>query len=193
MMPGATALYAMSLMITSKGAFFLTDTHVHDDPSAAQIAEMALMCARHVRRFGIEPKIALVAHSDFGSHDDRLRAEDARSAGALRERAPDLEIDGEMQADTALSQAIRDRVLPNSRLKGEANVLVMPNLDSANIAFQMAKSSPMPSRSARSSSASPSPRIFLCLPTARGIVNMTAIAVAEAQSDVEAGQRLAAQ
>ena len=128
MLPGATSLYAMSLMITSRGAFFMTDTHVHENPSAEQIAEMAVMSAAHVRRFGIEPKIALLAHSDFGSHDDRSSRKMREALALVRARAPELEIDGEMQADTALSQATRDLVLPSSRLKGEANVLVMPNL-----------------------------------------------------------------
>jgi malate dehydrogenase (oxaloacetate-decarboxylating)(NADP+) len=194
MMPGATSLYAMSLMITSKGAFFVTDTHVHTDPSAAQIAEMALICAGHVRRFGIEPKIALVAHSDFGSHDDSSSRKMREALSLVRERAPDLEIDGEMQADTALSQATRDLVLPNSRLKGEANVLVMPNLDSANIAFQMAKviAEALPVGPILIGVAQPA-HILTPSVTARGIVNMTAIAVAEAQSDAEVGQRLAAE
>ncbi len=194
MMPGATSLYAMSLMITSKGAFFVTDTHVHTDPSAAQIAEMALICAGHVRRFGIEPKIALVAHSDFGSHDDSSSRKMREALSLVRDRAPDLEIDGEMQADTALSQATRDLVLPNSRLKGEANVLVMPNLNSANIAFQMAKviAEALPVGPILIGVAQPA-HILTPSVTARGIVNMTAIAVAEAQSDAEVGQRLAAE
>jgi malate dehydrogenase (oxaloacetate-decarboxylating)(NADP+) len=194
MMPGATALYAMSLMITSKGAFFLTDTHVHENPSAEQIAEMAVMSATHVRRFGIEPKIALVAHSDFGSHDDRSSRKMREALRLVRERAPGLEIDGEMQADTALSQATRDLVLPGSTLKGEANILVMPNLDSANIAFQMAKvvADALPVGPILIGIAQPA-HILTPSVTARGIVNMTAIAVAEAQAEDEQVHRLAAQ
>jgi len=124
-------------MITNKGPFFIADTHVRRDPSAPEIAEIALMCAAHVRRFGIEPKIALVSHSDFGSDDTPSTVKMRDALEILRERAPDLEADGEMQANTALSQAMRDLVLPASRLKGEANVLVMPNLDAANIAYTM--------------------------------------------------------
>ncbi|MGH6795260.1 MAG: phosphate acyltransferase, partial [Methylocella sp.] len=135
--PGATDLSAMCLMITNKGAFFIADTHVRRDPTAPEIAEIALMCAAHVRRFGSEPKIALVSHSDFGS-DDTPSARKMRDAlEILRQHVPDLEADGEMQANTALSQAMRDLVLPSSRLKGEANVLIMPNLDAANIAYTM--------------------------------------------------------
>ncbi|MEA2858437.1 MAG: hypothetical protein QOC72_476 [Methylobacteriaceae bacterium] len=194
MMPGATSLYAVSLLITSKGAFFLTDTHVHENPSAEQIAEMAIMSADHVRRFGIEPKIALIAHSDFGSHDDRSSRKMRQALALVRERAPALEVDGEMQADTALSQSTRDVVLPGSTLKGEANVLVMPNLDSANIAFQMAKviADALPVGPILIGVAQPA-HILTPSVTARGIVNMTAIAVAEAQADQEEVQRLAAQ
>jgi malate dehydrogenase (oxaloacetate-decarboxylating)(NADP+) len=194
MMPGATSLYAVSLIITSKGAFFLTDTHVHENPSAEQIAEMAIMSAGHVRRFGIEPKIALVAHSDFGSHDDRSSRKMREALTLVRERAPGLEIDGEMQADSALSQAVRDLVLPNSTLRGEANILVMPNLDSANIAFQMAKvvADALPVGPILIGVAQPA-HILTPSVTARGIVNMTAIAVAEAQAEREEEQRLAAQ
>jgi malate dehydrogenase (oxaloacetate-decarboxylating)(NADP+) len=194
MMPGATSLYAVSLIITSKGAFFLTDTHVHENPSAEQIAEMAIMSADHVRRFGIEPKIALVAHSDFGSHDDPSSRKMREALALVRERAPSLEIDGEMQADTALAQATRELVLPNSRLKGEANLLVMPNLDSANIAFQMTKviADALPVGPILIGVAQPA-HILTPSVTARGIVNMTAIAVAEAQADHAQVHRLAAQ
>jgi malate dehydrogenase (oxaloacetate-decarboxylating)(NADP+) len=194
MVPGATSLYAVSLLITSKGAFFLTDTHVHENPSAEQIAEMAIMSAGHVRRFGIEPKIALIAHSDFGSHDDRSSRKMREALALVRERAPALEIDGEMQADTALSQTTRDLVLPGSTLKGEANVLVMPNLDSANITFQMAKvvADALPVGPILIGLAQPA-HILTPSVTARGIVNMTAIAVAEAQGEHEQVHRLAAQ
>jgi malate dehydrogenase (oxaloacetate-decarboxylating)(NADP+) len=194
MLPGATSLYAMSLMITSRGAFFMTDTHVHENPSAEQIAEMAVMSAAHVRRFGIEPKIALLAHSDFGSHDDRSSRKMREALALVRARAPELEIDGEMQADTALSQATRDLVLPSSRLKGEANVLVMPNLDSANIAFQMAKvvADALPVGPILIGVAQPA-HILTPSVSARGIVNMTAIAVAEAQAEQDNVHRLAAQ
>ena len=184
----------MSLLITSKGAFFLTDTHVHENPSAEQVAEMAIMSAGHVRRFGIEPKIALIAHSDFGSHDDPSSRKMRDALALVRERAPALEIDGEMQADTALSQMTRDLVLPGSTLKGEANVLVMPNLDSANIAFQMAKvvADALPVGPILIGVAKPA-HILTPSVTARGIVNMTAIAVAEAQAEHEQVHRLAAQ
>ena len=184
LLPGATDYSAMSLMITTKGAFFITDTQVRHNPNAAEIAENAMMAARHVRRFGLDPKIALVSHSDFGS-DDSVSALKMREAlKIVRDTAPDLEVDGEMQADTALSQEIRDRVLPTSRLDGEANVLVMPNLDAANIAYQMTKmmADALPVGPILLGAALP---VHILTPsvTSRGIVNMTALAVAEAQSE----------
>jgi malate dehydrogenase (oxaloacetate-decarboxylating)(NADP+) len=184
LVPGATEFSAMSLMITSKGAFFLTDTHVRHDPAAFEIAEMALMCARHVRRFGLEPKIALVSHSDFGSDEAPSSVKMREALEILRKRAPELEVDGEMQADTALSQAIRDRVLPSSRLTGEANVLVMPNLDAANIAYTMTMviADALPVGPILIGAAKPA-HILTPSTTTRGIVNMTAVSVAEAQGE----------
>lgn len=131
----------MSLMITNKGAFFLTDTHVRRDPNAQEIAEMTLICAQHAPAASASNrKSRSCPHSDFGSDDTPSAIKMREALSLIHERAPDLQCDGEMQADSALSQIlIRDRVLPHSRLTGEANVLVMPNLDSANIAYQMTK------------------------------------------------------
>jgi malate dehydrogenase (oxaloacetate-decarboxylating)(NADP+) len=182
LVPGATNLSAMCLMITGKGAFFIADTHVQRDPAAPEIAEMALMCAAHVRRFGIEPKIAFVSHSDFGS-DDTPSARKMRDAlEILRERAADLEADGEMQANTALSQALRDLVLPASRLKGDANILIMPNLDAANIAYTMTMvmADTLPVGPILIGAAKPA-HILTPSVTVRGLINMTAVSVAEAQ------------
>ncbi|HUI19984.1 MAG TPA: NADP-dependent malic enzyme [Methylocella sp.] len=182
--PGVTAPSAMCLMITGRGAFFIADTHVHRDPSAPEIAEMALMCAGHVRRFGIEPKIALVSHSDFGSDNTPSALKMREALEILRERAPDLETDGEMQANTALSQAMRDLVLPSSRLKGEANVLVMPNLDAANIAYTMTMvmADTLPVGPILIGTAMPA-HILTPSVTVRGIINMTAVSVAQAQGE----------
>ena len=183
LLPGATALSAMSLMITNKGAFFLADTHVRLDPSAEAIAEITLMTAEHVRRFGIEPKIALVSHSDFGSHTTPSALKMRKALELVRAADPKLQVDGEMQADSALSQMIRDRVLPNSTLRGEANVLVMPNLDAANIAFQMTKlmADALPVGPIILGARKPA-HVLTPSVTARGIVNLTAVAVAEALS-----------
>jgi malate dehydrogenase (oxaloacetate-decarboxylating)(NADP+) len=184
LVPGATDLSAMSLMITSKGAFFLADTHVRRDPSASEIAEMTLLCAAHVRRFGIEPKIALLSHSDFGSENAPSAIKMRHALEILRQQAPDLEADGEMQANTALSQAMRDLVLPSSRLKGEANVLIMPSLDAANIAYtmMMIMADALLVGPILLGAAKPA-HILTPSVTARGIINMTAVAVAQAQGD----------
>ena len=181
--PGVQELAAMSLMITNKGAFFIADTHVHDNPDAHQLVEIALRAATEVRRFGIEPKIALVSHSDFGSHDSASARKMREAARLLAERAPELEVDGEMQADTALSDIIREKVLPHSRLKGEANVLLMPNLDAANIAYQLTKvlADALPVGPILLGAAMPA-HILPPSTTARGVVNMTAMAVVEAQN-----------
>ncbi len=180
--PGVKDLAAMSLMITSKGAYFLADTHVRNDPTAEEIADMAVLCAAHVTRFGIDPKIALLSHSDFGSSDNGSPLKMRKALEILREVAPSLEVDGEMQADTALSQMIRDKVLPGSRLKGEANVLIMPNLDAANIAYQLTKvlADALPVGPILIGTSKPV-HVMTPATTSRGVVNMTAVAVVEAQ------------
>ncbi len=184
--PGVTDFAAMSLIITSKGPLFITDTHVRHDPADFEIAETALMCAHHVRRFGLEPRIALVSHSDFGSDDSASPQKMRRALAILRQRAPDLQVDGEMQADAALSQTIRDLVLPSSTLRGEANVLVMPNLDAANIAYSMTIiiADALPVGPVLLGGALPA-HILRPSTTSRGIVNMTAFAVGEAQGAAE--------
>jgi malate dehydrogenase (oxaloacetate-decarboxylating)(NADP+) len=181
--PGAKDLAALSLIVTGQGAYFLADTHVRPDPSAEEIADVAIACGNTVRRFGLTPKIALVSHADFGSFDTPSARKMRTALALIRERAPDLEVDGEMGADTALSQMARDRVLPNSRLKGEANVLIMPNLDAANIAFQVSKmlANALPVGPLLIGPAQPA-HILTPSVTARGIVNITAAAVVEAQA-----------
>jgi malate dehydrogenase (oxaloacetate-decarboxylating)(NADP+) len=181
--PGTQEMAALSLVITSKGAYFLADTHVRPNPSAAEIADMTIACASHVRRFGMAPKIALLSHADFGSDDSRSSVKMRQALALIRERAPELEVDGEMQADTALSDMIRERVFPNSRLKGEANVLIMPNLDAANIAFQFTKvlADALPVGPILIGPAKPA-HVLTPSVTARGIVNLTAVAAVEAQA-----------
>jgi malate dehydrogenase (oxaloacetate-decarboxylating)(NADP+) len=180
--PGARELAALSLIITGKGAYFLADTHVQPDPPAQAIADMTIACADHVQRFGIAPKIALVSHSDFGSSDTPSACKMRDALALIRERAPHLEIDGEMAAETALSEAIRERVYPESALTGEANVLIMPNLDAANIAFQSLKvvADALPVGPILIGPARPA-HVLTPSVTARGIVNLTAVAVVEAQ------------
>ena len=185
--PGVTDFAALALVITSKGPFFIADTQVRPEPTAQELAEMAACAAVHVRRMGLEPKIAFLSHSDFGSYDTDSARKMKQATELLRKHHPDIEADGEMHGDSALSEESRARVLPHSTLKGQANVLIMPNLDAANIGYQMTKMladalpvGPIligPSRPAH---------ILTPSVTARGIVNMTAIAVVEAQE--RAGQ-----
>jgi malate dehydrogenase (oxaloacetate-decarboxylating)(NADP+) len=179
--PGMRELAAMSLMITQRGVTFLTDTHVQAEPSAEAIADTVMMCAAHVQRFGITPKVALVAHSDFGDFDTAATVKMRTALGLIRQRAPGLEIDGEMQADTALIESVRQRKLPSSTLKGEANLLVMPDLSSANVAYQVLKvfGDALPVGPILLGTAMPA-HILTGSVTSRGVVNMTAIAVAEA-------------
>jgi malate dehydrogenase (oxaloacetate-decarboxylating)(NADP+) len=181
--PGVRDFAALSLVITSRGAYFLSDTQVAPDPTAEEIADMAALAAAHVRRFGLAPKIALLSHSDFGSYDSASSRKMRSACELLSMRHPDLEVDGEMHGDSALNPLHRSRVLPHSRLKGEANVLVMPNLDAANIAYQMVKEfgdalpvGPILMGVARTA------HILTPSVTARGIVNMTAVSAVEAQS-----------
>ncbi|WP_375466068.1 NADP-dependent malic enzyme [uncultured Methylobacterium sp.] len=183
LLPGVTQCAAMSLIVTKKGAYFLADTHVRQDPSAEEIAELAVACAGHVARFGITPKIALLSHSDFGQSDTASAMKMRTALGLIGERAPNLQVDGEMQADSALSELVRDRVLPGSRLKGVANVLIFPNLDAANIAYQFAKvlADALPVGPLLIGPAKPA-HILTPSVTARGIVNVTTAAVVEAQA-----------
>ena len=181
-LPGVSDFAALALMITSKGAYFIADTQVRPNPSAEELAEVAAMAAIHVQRFAMKPKIAFVSHSDFGSYDTESSRKMRRAAALLRERHPEIESDGEMQGDTALSEAARKMILPHSMLDGVANVMIMPNLDTANVAYQMIKvlGDALPVGPILVGAARPA-HILTPSVTARGILNMTAIAVVEAQ------------
>jgi malate dehydrogenase (oxaloacetate-decarboxylating)(NADP+) len=137
--PGAATYAAMNAVILPNRTVFIADTYVNDDPSAAQLAEITMLAAEEIRRFGLQPKVALLSHSSFGTSDDP-QARKMREALALIEAAdPALEVDGEMHGDAALSEVVRRQVFPNSRLKGDANLLIMPTLDAANISFNLLK------------------------------------------------------
>jgi len=137
--PGANDYAAMNLLMLPNRTVFLCDTYVHEDPTAAQIADMTVLAAEEVRRFGVTPKVALLSHSNFGSADTPSALKMRAALALVQARAPDLEVEGEMQGDAALDEALRLRAFPNSRLKGPANLLVMPTLDAANIAFNLLK------------------------------------------------------
>ncbi len=180
---GAHDVSALQALVLSKGTYFVCDTQVSLEPSENELVEMTLLAAEQVRRFGIEPKVALLSQSDFGSSKASQARKMRRAVELIRERAPGLAIDGEMKADAALSQAIRDRIFPGAQLEGAANLLIMPNLDAANIAFNALKVlgdgiavGPMLIGSAAAA------HILTPSVTVRGIINMTAIAAVDAQS-----------
>jgi malate dehydrogenase (oxaloacetate-decarboxylating)(NADP+) len=181
-LPGISEYAALSLLISSKGAHFIADTQVRPNPTAEELAEVASLAAAHVQRFNIKPKIAFVSHSDFGSYDTDSSRKMRRATQLLKEKHPEIEADGEMQGDSALSAVTRDLVLPQSNLEGEANILIMPNLDAANIAYQMIKSlaDALPVGPILIGPARPA-HILGKSVTARGILNMTAVAAVEAQ------------
>ncbi len=136
---GVQSTAAMTGVINPQGVFFFVDTHVQDDPTAEQIAESTLQAAYRMRLFGIEPKVALLSHSNFGSHDSRDAEKMRQARDLLRKRAPSLNMDGEMQGDTAWDEALRRRIMPNSTLAGRANLFVLPNLEAANIAYNLVR------------------------------------------------------
>ncbi len=180
--PGASRIYGLGCLILSHGPLFICDTQMVVDPSAEQIAEMAVLAAEAVTEFGITPKVALLSHSNFGASDSESARKMRRALALLRERAPELEVDGEMHADAALVATIRDRAVLDSRLRGTANLLVMPTLDAANIAFTLLKaaSDGLPVGPMLLGMAKP---IHVLVPsvTARGIVNLSAFAARQAR------------
>ncbi|GAB4199843.1 MAG: NADP-dependent malic enzyme [Wenzhouxiangellaceae bacterium] len=136
---GTDTVGALSVMTGEGGTYFVCDTHVNANPTAEEIAELTVMAAEKVRLFGITPKVALLSHSTFGSHRDDSAMKMKRALQLILAMDPDLEVEGEMPGDAALSEEIRMRVFPNSRLKGSANLFVMPSLDAAHIAYSMSR------------------------------------------------------
>ncbi|MDF3023515.1 MAG: NADP-dependent malic enzyme [Alphaproteobacteria bacterium] len=130
---------SLAVMIINKGTFFLCDPFVNPNPTAEQLCDMTLMAAEEVRRFGLVPKVALLSHSDFGSVERPETIKMRQATQLIRERAPELEVEGEMTGSAALDEGIREMMFPNSELKGQANLLIMPNIDAANIVFHMMK------------------------------------------------------
>ncbi|GBG03178.1 malic enzyme [Azospira sp. I13] len=180
---GHETLAAMNHLLLPNRALFLCDTHVNENPDAEQLADIALMAADTVRRFGLTPKVALLSHSNFGSSQSASARKMAAAAEIARSKAPDLEIDGEMHGDSALSEEIRQASDPDSPLKGEANVLVMPNLDAANISYNLLKMTggegvtigPILMGVAKPV------HVLTATATVRRLVNMTALAVVDAK------------
>ena len=181
---GVRRYAAMNALILPARTVFICDTYVTQDPDAEGIAEMTVLAAEEIRRFGIVPKVALLSASNFGSLWSPSAEKMRRALGLINERAPELEIEGEMHGDAALSEEIRLRLFPRSRLRGEANLLIMPSLDAANIAFNLLKTAagggvtigPILLGAARPV------HILTSSASVRRIVNMTALAVADANA-----------
>ena len=180
--PGARNYAAMNMLLLPNRTVFICDTYVNYDPSAEQIAEMTVLAVEEIRRFGIQPRVALLSHSSFGAADTPTAVKMRRALGLIESVAPGLEIEGEMQGDAALSQEIRDRVFPNARLKGAANLLVMPTLDAANIAFNLLKTAAGDGITVGPILLGVARPVHILTPSAtvRRIVNMTALIVVDA-------------
>ena len=182
--PGVRHYAAMNTLILPTRTVFICDTYVTADPDAEHIAEMTLLAAEELKRFGVSAKVALLSASNFGSIDTPSSAKMRRALKLIKERAPELEIDGEMHGDAALSEEIRLKMFPRTTLRGEANLLVMPTLEAANISFNLLKTAagggvtigPILLGTARPV------HIVTPLTTVRRLVNMTALAVADANA-----------
>jgi malate dehydrogenase (oxaloacetate-decarboxylating)(NADP+) len=187
--PDAHCFAAMNMLLLAKHTLFVCDTYVNENPSAEQIAEITLMAAKEVRRFGLEPKVALLSHSNFGSVRSESALKMAAARAIIEQRAPWLEVDGEMHGDAALSQEIREKLYPDCRLKGEANVLIMPNVDAANIAFNLIKATSGDGITVGPVllGAAKPVHILTATATVRRLVNLTALAVVDANHLRESG------
>jgi len=182
--PGVKNYYAMNVLLLPKRTVFICDTYVNFDPAAEQVAEMAVLAAEEIRRFGITPKAALLSHSSFGTSDRPTAVKMRQALALIQARAPELEIDGEMHGDAALSDEVRRAAFPHSRLKGEANLLLMPTVDAANIAFNLLKTAAGDGISLGPVLLGSAKPVHILTPSAtvRRIVNMAALTVVDANA-----------
>ena len=182
--PGAQTYAAMNALLLPHHQVFIVDTHVNNDPSAEQIAEFTIMAALDMKRFGIEPNAALLSHSNFGSSNQPSAVKMREALALIQQRAPWLPVDGELHGDVALDASLRKHMLPSCVLQGSANLLVMPNLDAANISYNLLKSAAGGGIAIGPVLLGTSKPVHILTPSAtvRRIVNMTAITVAEANT-----------
>jgi len=180
--PRAHCFAAMNLLLLPRHTLFICDTYVNDDPDPGLLADIALMAAEEVRRFGLTPKVALLSHSNFGSKKSESAQKMSRALEIINARNPQLEVDGEMHGDAALNEAIRSRLYPDCRFKGEANLLIMPNVDAANIAFNLLKETNGDGVTVGPILLGAAKPVHILTPTAtvRRLVNMTALGVVDA-------------
>jgi malate dehydrogenase (oxaloacetate-decarboxylating)(NADP+) len=186
---GVDNLYTVNLLSLPGRTMFLADTYVNYNPTPEQVVEMTLLAAEEMQRFGVEPRVALLSHSSFGSADSPTAQKMRTALRMLHERHPELQVEGEMHGDAALSDSVRLAAFPNSRLKGDANLLIMPTIEAANIAFNLLKTAsgegitngPLLLGAARA--------VHVMTPSAtvRRIINMTAVAVVNSQAQRRAG------
>lgn len=175
---------AMNALLLPSGNTFIADTYVNEDPTPDQLAELTLMAAETVRRFGIEPKVALLSHSSFGTSNAPAARKMRETLALIKTRAPDLEIDGEMHGDAALVESIRQELMPDSPLKGSANILIMPNVEAARISYNLLRVSCSEGVTVGPVLMGIAKPVHVLTPVAsvRRIVNMVALAVVEAQT-----------
>ncbi len=181
---GVTTFAAMNGLMLPNRQIFIVDTHVNYDPSAEQLAEITVMAAEEMRRFGIAPKAALLSHSNFGTSDQPSAVKMRQVLQLLQRNAPWLEVDGEMHGDVALDAAARGAIMPHSTLKDSANLLVMPNIDAANIAYNLLKTAAGGNIAIGPVLLGAAKPVHILTPstTVRRIVNMTALTVADANA-----------
>ena len=186
---GVRQLAAMSGLLLPSGAYFICDTYVQQEPSAEDIVRMTLLAARELRRFGITPKVGLISHSNFGGRDSASAAKMREAMAKLHDMELDFEVEGEMHADAAIDEEVRQRIFPDAKLSGAANLFIMPNLDSANIAFNFAKGAAdgLHIGPILLGTASPA-HVLTPAATARTVLNMTAVASVEAQDRARAAE-----
>ena len=179
---GATTYACMNGLMLPERQVFLVDTHVNYDPTAEQLAEITMMAAEEMMRFGIKPKVALLSHSNFGTSNQPSAVKMRETLELLRIQAPWLEVDGEMHGDVALDAEARGKLMPNSSLSGEANLLVLPNIDAANISYNLLKQAAGGGIAIGPVLLGASQPVHVLTPstTVRRIVNMTALTVADA-------------
>ncbi|MCE3263459.1 MAG: malate dehydrogenase [Pseudoduganella sp.] len=183
--PGACVYAAMNILVLPERQLAMVDTHVNENPNANEVAAITIMAAEEMKRFGLVPRAALLSHSNFGSHNSESAQKMRAALDLVRQRAPDLEVDGEMHGDTALDSKFRHKLMPGTTLKQDANLLVMPNIDAANIAYNLVKT-------AAGNGIAIGPILLGCAApvhiltpsaTVRRIVNMTALCVVDAVSE----------
>jgi malate dehydrogenase (oxaloacetate-decarboxylating)(NADP+) len=181
---GAKRFAAMNMLILPGRTLFICDTYVNNDGSAEAIAEITMLAAEEVQRFGLTPNIALLSHSNFGSARDESAVKMSRARELLEQLAPHLDVEGEMHGDAAIDETIRKRIFPNSRINGEANLLIMPNLDAANIAFNLLKVTAGEGITIGPILLGPAKPVHILTPTAtvRRLVNMAALCSVDAAS-----------